>query len=110
MSFDWSYTTEDLPGLDPFGYLLNGSFNLLTGTGSDSQSGSAAFNVVAGDVFGFRQNTGDSLFGRASTTISKFNAPPVPGPLSLLGAGAAFGWSRRLRHRIAQPLATPPQA
>jgi len=26
----------------------------------------------------------------------------VPGPLSLLGAGAAFGWSRRLRKRIGQ--------
>lgn len=38
-------------------------------------------------------------------------SPPsaVPGPLPLLGAGAAFGWSRRLRHRITQPLATPPQ-
>jgi hypothetical protein len=35
---------------------------------------------------------------------------PVPGPLPLLGAGAAFGWSRRLRKRIAAPLSTPPQA
>ena len=34
----------------------------------------------------------------------------VPGPLPLLGAGAAFGWSRRLRKRIATPSATPPQA
>ncbi len=34
----------------------------------------------------------------------------VPGPLPLLGAGAAFGWSRRLRKRIAAPLSTPPQA
>jgi hypothetical protein len=34
----------------------------------------------------------------------------VPGPLPLLGAGAAFGWSRRLRRRIAAPLSTPPQA
>lgn len=25
---------------------------------------------------------------------------PVPGPLPLLGAGAAFGWSRRLRRRL----------
>jgi hypothetical protein len=33
----------------------------------------------------------------------------VPGPLPLLGAGAAFGWSRRLRKRIAAPLITPPQ-
>jgi len=42
------------------------------------------------------------------------SAPPspstaVPGPLPLLGAGAAFGWSRRLRKRIATPLITPPQ-
>jgi MYXO-CTERM domain-containing protein len=34
----------------------------------------------------------------------------VPGPLPLLGAGAAFGWSRRLRKRISTPLITPPQA
>ncbi len=27
---------------------------------------------------------------------------PVPGPLPLLGVGAAFGWSRRLRQRIAR--------
>jgi MYXO-CTERM domain-containing protein len=26
----------------------------------------------------------------------------VPGPLPLLGAGAAFGWSRRLRQRVKQ--------
>ena len=34
----------------------------------------------------------------------------VPGPLPLFGGGAAFGWSRRLRKRIAAPLSTPPQA
>jgi len=34
----------------------------------------------------------------------------VPGPLPLLGVGAAFGWSRRLRKRIAAPLITPSQA
>ena len=34
----------------------------------------------------------------------------VPGPLPLFGAGAAFGWSRRLRKRISAPLSTPPQA
>ncbi len=34
----------------------------------------------------------------------------VPGPLPLLGAVAAFGWSRRLRKRLATPLSKPPQA
>ena len=111
VSFDWFYATNDeQPVWDPFGYLLNGSFNRLTNDyGGPTQSGSAAFNVATGDMFGFRQNSYDSLFGRASTTIGNFNAS-VPGPLPLLGAGAAFDWSRRLRHRLAQPLATPPQA
>lgn len=34
----------------------------------------------------------------------------VPGPLPLLGAGAAFAYSRRIRRRIATSQATPPQA
>lgn len=32
--------------------------------------------------------------------VTTQNTNPVPGPLPLLGAGAAFGLSRRLRHRI----------
>jgi hypothetical protein len=53
-----------------------------------------------------------SLTG-TSETINVFLGDPVsaavPGPLPLLGAGFAFGWSRRLRKRIAAPLITPPQ-
>ena len=104
VSFDWSYSTADFPSsYDPFGYLLNGAFIKLTNDGVANQSGSASFSVLAGDVFGFRQNSEDSILGRASTTISLFNGPvaaSVPGPLPLLGAGAAFGWSRQLRRRI----------
>jgi hypothetical protein len=109
VSFDWAYSNpDDLPRFDPFGYLLNGAFTQLTnGFGAQNQSGSASFSVLAGDVFGFRQNSSDSQFGRAVTTISNFNGPlaasgpaSVPGPLPLLGAGAAFGWSRQLRKRI----------
>jgi len=37
-------------------------------------------------------------------------AADVPGPLPLFGAAAAFGWTRRLRKRIAAPLIAPPQA
>jgi hypothetical protein len=104
VSFNWSFSTADGPSWDPFGYLLNGAFTQLTdNSGATNQTGSASFNVITGDVFGFRQNSVDSVFGRASTTISLFNGPvaaPVPGPLPLLGAGAAFGWSRQLRRRI----------
>jgi hypothetical protein len=37
-------------------------------------------------------NTGDTISVKVSN--------PVPGPLPVLGAGAAFGFSRRLRRRI----------
>jgi hypothetical protein len=45
-------------------------------------------------------------FGNPTTTVDGFaidNAyfAPVPGPLPVLGASAAFGWSRRLRRRLA---------
>ena len=68
---------------------------------------------------GFTINSGligTWTLGGTSDTIQVFLGPPspsgaaVPGPLPLLGAGAAFGWSRRLRRRIAAPLITPPQA
>ena len=48
-----------------------------------------------------------------SESINVFIGPhsaDVTGPLPLLGAAAAFGWSRRLRKRISSPLSTPPQA
>jgi hypothetical protein len=54
-----------------------------------------------------------SLTGTSETIQLFLGNPPaaaVPGPLPLFGAGAAFGWSRRLRKRIATPLSTPPQA
>ena len=54
-----------------------------------------------------------SLTGTSETIQVVLGNPPsaaVPGPLPLLGIGAAFGWSRRLRKRIAAPLTTPPQA
>ena len=54
-----------------------------------------------------------SLTGTSETIQVILGNPPsaaVPGPLPLLGVGAAFGWSRRLRKRIAAPLLTSPQA
>jgi MYXO-CTERM domain-containing protein len=54
-----------------------------------------------------------SLTGTSETIQMFVGNPPaaaVPGPLPLLGIGAAFGWSRRLRKRIAAPLITPSQA
>ena len=47
--------------------------------------------------------------GQINVVIGAPSVAAVPGPLPLLGAGAAFGWSRKLRKRIAAPLITPPQ-
>jgi hypothetical protein len=77
---------------------------------------SATFNgtTLAGLGFTTTGLIGTWSLTGTSETIKVFIGNPasaaVPGPLPLLGAGAAFGWSRRLRKRIAAPLITPPQA
>ncbi len=79
---------------------------------------SATFNgqTLAGLGFTTTGLIGTWSLTGTTETIQVFIGPPspsgaaVPGPLPLLGAGAAFGWSRRLRKRIAAPLSTPPQA
>jgi hypothetical protein len=51
-----------------------------------------------------------TIDGTSETINVYIGQAPAPGPLPLFGAAAAFGWSRRLRKRIAAPLCTPPQA
>ncbi|MFM7476545.1 MAG: PEP-CTERM sorting domain-containing protein [Microcystis aeruginosa] len=99
VTFDWDYSTNDEPGYDGFGYLLNGSFSFLT---DSPNNGTSTFNVLAGDSFGFRIFTTDNFFGPGSVTISNFSAPaPVPEPstvLSLLvlgGLGAGLKYLNR---------------
>jgi hypothetical protein len=83
---------------------------------SDSIVSSATFNGTTLASLGFTTSglIGTWSFTGTSETIQVvLGNPPaaaVPGPLPLLGIGAAFGWSRRLRKRIAAPLITPPQA
>jgi len=75
-------------------------------------SSSATFNgkSLASEGFTATGLVGTWTIVGTSESINVFIGPPVPGPLPLLGAGAAFGWSRRLRKRIAAPVSTPPQA
>ncbi|MCG8605896.1 T9SS type A sorting domain-containing protein, partial [bacterium] len=72
IDFDWDYTTDDGPGFDGFGYVINGTFTELTDPGLGNQSGSATVNLTAGDVFAFRSFTTDNGFGGNETLISNF--------------------------------------
>ena len=85
--FDWDYSTFDGPFWDPF-FVLNGTpIQLTDDSGSQIQSGTFMFDVLAGDIFGFRIRTIDNTSGRATVTISNFEAPApaVPEPSNILG-------------------------
>ena len=92
-------------------FLLDPAYNF-----ADPIVSSATFNGTTLASLGFTTSglIGTWSFTGTSETIQVvLGNPPsaaVPGPLPLLGIGAAFGWSRRLRKRIAAPLSTPPQA
>lgn len=68
----------------------------IRGTFNGSTNGVTAFSAGLA-LFDSDPNSG----GVSPTTIygNAFNNP-VPGPLPIVGAGAAFGWSRRLRKRV----------
>jgi len=67
----------------------------LLGTFSGTNSGLGVFTWTTAAP----QQGGTMTPPPSSITFSAPNAP-VPGPLPVFGAAAAFGWSRRLRKRI----------
>jgi hypothetical protein len=62
-------------------------------TTADGLGGDFVFGVYASDGYLYAATDG-------GLSIAQLSGEPVPGPLPLLGAGAAFGWSRRLRRRL----------
>jgi hypothetical protein len=94
IAFNWSYNTSDgAPEFDPFGYLVNGVFTTVVSVGDLTpvlqQSGHVTLTVAGGDVFGFRANTFDGFNGAAVTSISNFDATPVPIPAGIWLFGSA---------------------
>lgn len=106
VSFSYFYTANDLDGaqFDPFGYLLNGAPIQLVPppdlANGESVRGSFSFQISAGDRFGFYAESTDNTLGPSVTEITDFMYVPIPGPLPVLGFGAAFCFSRKLRKRI----------
>jgi uncharacterized repeat protein (TIGR03803 family) len=101
------YGTVVAGGTSGFGGVceFNSITNLITLLdsliGADGRNPNAAL-TAAGDnlYFSTAFNGGANELG----TVFAFNtaAASVPGPLPFMGAGAAYGWSRRLRRRMRQ--------
>ena len=102
---DWSFASDDHPGMDGFGYLVNNAFTMLA---DHDAAGFSQFDVSGGDRFGFRLNTLDAQNAPGVLTIHFFSGPgdlkpeAVPAPLPWLALGTGYGWSRRLRRRCGQ--------
>jgi hypothetical protein len=64
-------------------------------TGIGSELGFVFDPVIAGTVV-----AKPFIMGYVAVQYQYSDASPVPGPLPLFGAAAAFGWSRRLRKRV----------
>ena len=86
------------------GYLYaatSGGLSVSTDNGGSWTTYTTADGLGSNGVRGVYAS-GSNLY--AATTgglsIAQLSGEPVPGPLPLLGAGAAFGWSRRLRRRL----------
>jgi hypothetical protein len=104
LSFNWDYSSTDTSGDDESYYFtIDSSNNVSKVALSDNNagdSGQVSLTLATGSKFGVGVSTLSNLGGPGYLTITQFNpSTEVPAPLPLLGAGAAFSWSRQLRRR-----------
>jgi hypothetical protein len=95
-----------IAALDAVGNVLE-SYSLNFNTGGGNNTGFDYFiQRSTADIATLR--LGDSYVGIANFTFDDASRmAAVPGPLPLLGVGAAFGYSRKLRKRIANGKVMP---
>ncbi|MBH8578421.1 PEP-CTERM sorting domain-containing protein [Nostocaceae cyanobacterium CENA369] len=102
VNFKWNYLTEetgDGAAYDPFSFVKNDiSTDIFSSSLEAKGQGTYSTTVAAGDVFSFRVTTKDNRLGRASVTISDFNAP-VPEPLTVSSSAIALGFGWWLKRR-----------
>jgi hypothetical protein len=70
--------------------ILNATYQIALRTNGDG----------AIDGLGRLDDTGGNLASNLTRNFTRLPSPPVPGPLPLLGAAAAFGYSRKIRKAI----------
>jgi len=104
VQFTYGYATLDDAGFDRAGYLVGDTFTPFAD--SDGQFGNVSFEVISGQLFGFRIETDDNLFEPGILTVRDFSAPladvgvpePAMWPVLLLIAALAAAlrtWRRR---------------
>jgi|GEM_PF-1561336 len=79
-----------------FGYRLNSFSGAIDGITHNHVDFAYKYRENVGDY----DNTDVSDARWATATLASPQAASAPGPLPILGAGAAFGFSRQLRKRI----------
>lgn len=108
--FLFNFSTESFPTADistPVANILAG----ITAVGSDyfvnfggssggPQFGSIDFTNSCDNSLSFQPGFGSLYLTNSAQGTFQGLTPPVPGPLPLFGAGAAFGFSRKLRRKI----------
>ena len=114
-TLQWSgESTNQLLLKEDFG--LSGTLQKFVDFSSSSNDFSPADSLTififrSTDPCGTSSAAGACQYSLTSASLTPQSAPePIPGPLPVLGAGAAFGFSRKLRRRISASQPTPPQA
>lgn len=98
IAFSWGYQSTDSGTFDTGGYVINGTYTQLAANNSQVPffNETATVEVSAGDIFAFRVNTQDGLFGPGVLGVTNFDfAPAVCGgdivPVPWLTATPASG-------------------
>jgi len=98
-AFGGYFYKTDFPG-NFVGGLFTIAFNGGTASFSETSTSATTFYgfISDDDLIDALISVANIDFATVGTVI--VGTVPVPGPLPLLGVGAAFGWSRRLRRRL----------
>jgi hypothetical protein len=102
--------TYNITGLSNFGGASNEfqwDGTVLSAILSDNSGISYVLDDSTTEVNMYFNNASFNAINNVSTTFDGLNIvssslTPVPGPLPLFGAAAAYSWSRRMRRRIAE--------